>query len=129
MGQARLVWDSGARTRVEAGLERELGGYDFGAGGHVRAARAYIAPAWQAGAHTTLSLRHALEWRRWSTVDPLSPDAERRDRSRGTGLLLDWQPRSWWQLLAQVRGEQRDSGLAGARFRATFTSISIRVTP
>jgi len=129
VGQARLAWDSGARTRVEAGLERELGGYDFGAGGHVRATRAYIAPAWQAGAHTTLSLRHALEWRRWSTVDPLSPDAERTDRSRGTGLLLDWQPRSWWQLLAQVRGEQRDSGLAGARFRATFTSISIRVTP
>ncbi len=129
VGQARVAWDNGARTRVEAGLERELGGYDLGAGGQVRAERFFIAPAWQAGARTTLSLRHAIEWRRWSPVDPAAPDAGREDRSRATGLVLDWQPRTWWQLLLQVRGERRGSSLPGAQFRATFTSIAIRVTP
>ena len=127
VGRARVAWDSGARTRVEAGLEHELGGYDLGAGGHVRASRVFLAPAWQAGARTTLSLRHAQELRRWSTVDPLALDAGREDRSRATGLVLDWQPWSWWQLVAQVRDEHRASSLPGAHFRATFSSLAIRI--
>lgn len=128
VGDARLAWEATARTRIEAGAERVLGSYDLGAGGQVRASRLFIAPAWQAGAHTTLSLRHAHEWRDWVTVDPLSPDVGRSDRSRATSLLLDWQPRRMWQLLAQVRGERRGSSLPGARFRATVSSLTLRLT-
>ncbi len=128
VGRARLAWDSGARTRIEAGVEDELGGYDVGAGGHVRASRLFLVPAWQAGARTTVSLRHAYEKRRWSTVDPLAIDAGREDRTRATGLVLDWQPWTWWQVIAQVRGEHRESQLPGAHFRATFSSIAIRAS-
>lgn len=128
VGRARVAWDSGARTRVEAGLEHELGGYEPGTGGHVRASRVFFAPAWQVGARTTLSLRHAQELRHWSTVDALALDAGREDRTRATGLVLDWQPWSWWQMVAQVRSEHRASNLAGAHFRATFGSLAIRIS-
>ena len=128
VGRVRVAWDRGARTRVESGLEHELGGYEPGAGGHVRASRVFFVPAWQVGARTTLSLRHAQELRRWSTVDALALDAGREDRSRATGLVLDWQPWSWWQLVAQVRNEHRASNLPGAHFRATFSSLAIRIT-
>ncbi len=127
VGAANLGWAVTGRTRVDAGLERVLGGYDIGGGGHVRASRAYLAPTWQAGAHTAVSLRHAQESRRWTTVDPSSTDAGREDRSYSAGLVLDWQPRRSWQMLAQVRNERRDSSLPGADFRATVSSLTLRI--
>ncbi len=127
VGSARLAWALTARTRLEAGVERLLGAYEAGAGGVVHATRAYLAPAWQAGAHTRVSLRHEQWARAWSTVETTAVDAGRDDRTRSSVLVLDWQPRRTWQLLAQVQGEHRDSTASGARFRATVGSLTLRM--
>ncbi len=126
VGEANLVWQAASKTRLELHAARELGHYGADGGGRVKAWRLALAPVWEAGAHTTVTLRHAHERQDWE-VAPTAPDAGREDRLRSTSLSLQWRPRAWLGLDAQVRALRRDSSLTANRFRATVTSLVARL--
>jgi hypothetical protein len=126
VGEAQVAWQAGAKTRLEIDAARELGHYGAEGGGRVRSWRLALGPVWEAGAHTTLSLRHAMERQAWD-VAATAPDAGRVDRLRTTSVSLQWRPRAWFTLEGQLRGIRRDSSLSGFRFRAEVTSLMARL--
>ncbi len=127
VGSSALRWEFSPRTSVEAGLARDLGSYQFGAGGRIQGWRLFIAPAWKPSEKTTLRFRHAMEWRDWRVVSPSSPDLGREDRTTWNTLALEWVPRRFLELSASARHERRHSNLPGLDFRATVYSLSARL--
>ncbi len=127
VGTSTLRWDFSPRTRVEAGLTRDLGSYEFSGGGQIRGWRLFIAPAWKPSEKTALRLRHAMERREWRVVSPASPDLGRKDRNRWDTLALEWLPRRFLELSASARQERRHANLAGLGFRAHIVTLGARL--
>ena len=127
VASATALWTYSPKTRVEAGLARDLGSYEFDGGGHIRGWRWHLAPVWQPTAKVTLRLRHARESRDWRVVSVASPDAGREDRNRWTSIALEWAPVRALMLSAAARREQRDSSLAAYDFRATILALGARL--
>lgn len=127
VGDARLVWRYSPKTRLEVGLARELGSYEFAGGGHVRGERLFLAPAWQASAKIGLRLRLARETRRWAVFSPASPDAGREDRLRAATLSLDWDPVRPLRVSASARREHRDANRDAYDYRVTLVSLGARL--
>lgn len=126
-GSATALWTYSPKTRLELGLARDLGSYEFDGGGFIRGWRWHLAPVWQASAKVTLRLRHAREARTWHVVSPASPDAGREDRTRWNSLGLEWEPLRALRLSAALRQERRTSSLAANDLRARIVALGVRL--
>ncbi len=127
LGQAQLRVQYSPKTVLEAGVGRDLGSYELGAGGSVRTDRWYLSPQWRPTAKTLLRLRHEQDRRRWQTVAATEPDAGRRDRWRQTALVAEWEPLRALLVSAGLRREHRASSLPAFDYSATVWSLAVRL--
>lgn len=127
VGQAQLRVQYSPKTAFEAGLSRDLGSYELGAGGSVRTDRWHLSPQWRPSAKILLRLRHEQDRRRWQTLSPGEPDAGRRDRWRHSGLVAEWEPVRSLLVSAGLRREHRASSLPAFGYSATIWSLAARL--
>ncbi len=128
IGTAQVRAEFTPKTTVEAGVGRDLGSYERGAGGEVRTTRWFLAPQWQATPKVLLQLRHEHDRRQWQLASAFDPDAGRRDRWRQTALSAQWQALRALAVTLGTRRERRDSSLPAFRYDATIWSIGARLT-
>lgn len=127
VASGRLGWQLTAKTRLEGGLARDLGSYEFNGGGHVSGWRVYLEPRWDITAKTSLRLRAQHETRDWHVASTASPDLGRNDTLDVAALTLQWQPQRPLTLVLSLRHERRDSSLAAYDFRARIVGLLARL--
>jgi exopolysaccharide biosynthesis operon protein EpsL len=128
VGSAGVTWNITAKTRLEAGIVRDLAASGLDVGGHVQSTRYFIGPVWNATALTSVSLRYDRTNRDWKDVPTGSLEANREDVVESASLGVDWSPRRWVTVSAGVRNERLSSNIPGANYRNTATSLGAKFT-
>ena len=111
VGSAAVSWDVTGKTRLVAGVSRDLSGSGLATGGHVLNDRIFIGPTWKATAAVAVQVRYDFVSRAWQDVAGGSPESGRKDTVHVLSASVEWQPRRWVSLSGYVRGEQQDSNL------------------
>jgi exopolysaccharide biosynthesis operon protein EpsL len=127
IGGATVNWEATAKTRLMAGVARDLGSYIVGPTGHTSSDRWFIGPVYRPTVQTGVSLRYEQERRHWDGVTATA-DAGRTDKFDVLAVGLDWQPRRSVGVAAQWRNEKRDSSLPGFNYRANVLGLSLKLT-
>jgi exopolysaccharide biosynthesis operon protein EpsL len=128
VGSANLTWNITGKTRLEAGVARDLSASGLDIGGHVQSTRYFIGPVWNATALTSVSLRFDRTNRNWVDVPAGSLEANREDMVQSASLGVDWAPRRWVTVSAALRNERLTSNIPGANYRNTATSLAAKFT-
>ena len=125
VGSAAMAWDITGKTRLAAGVSRDLGASGLAAGGYVRSDRIFIGPTWKATAAVAVQLRYDHVSRAWLDVPGGSADAGRKDSVRALSASVEWQPRRWLAVSGYLRGERQDSDLSTG-YRDTTVGAAIK---
>jgi exopolysaccharide biosynthesis operon protein EpsL len=128
VGSASVNWAATGKTRVIAGVFRDLTSSGLETGGHVKNTRLFVGPVWSATAHTTVSARYDRIARSWHDIVPGLPETGRRDTIQSGTIGVDWTPRRIVTLSASVRGERVKSNLVGASYRNTAVGLAVKVS-
>jgi hypothetical protein len=120
-----MSWDVTGKTRLLAGVSRDLGGSGLTAGGHVRNDRIFIGPTWRATPALAVQLRYDHVSREWLDVPGGAVEAGRKDSVRVLSASFEWQPRRWFAFTGYVRGEQQDSNL-DTGYRNTTVGAAVK---
>ena len=111
VGSATVAWQVTGKTRVVAGVGRDLSATGQPTGGHVRSDRFFVGPAWKPTAATAVNVRYDHVSREWKGVPAASREAGRDETVRALSANLEWQPRRWVALSVYVRAERLRSSL------------------
>lgn len=125
VGSAAMTWDVTGKTRIAAGVSRDIGASGLAAGGHVRSDRIFIGPTWKATPALAVQLRYDHVARIWQDVPGGSADAGRKDVVRVLSGSVEWQPRRWLAVSGYVRGERQSSDL-NTGYRDTTVGAAIK---
>ncbi len=128
IGSLRASWEITAKTRLSGGFSRELGSYEFGSGGSVRANRLFIEPVWKPTEKTAVRLRYQRETRDWDVPGGGTIDTGRSDRLNTASAAFEWEPRRNLLVTTALRSERRSSNVAAFDFNATILSLGARFT-
>ena len=128
VGSASVNWAATGKTRVAAGVFRDLSSSGLETGGHVKNTRWFVGPVWSATAHTTVNARYERIARSWHDVVPGLPESGRRDTIQSGTIGVDWTPRRIVTLSASVRGDRVKSSQAGASYRNTGVALAVKVS-
>lgn len=128
VGSAHVSWDATAKTRLVAGIERELGSYVFVGGGHVENQRIFLAPVWRASEQFVLNARYERARHDWRDIATGSIDSGREDIINTLSAGLDWQPRRAITVSTTLRNERRRSSLPGLNYKANIIGVGVKVT-
>jgi hypothetical protein len=128
IGSATVNWAATGKTRVIAGVIRDLNSSGLTTGGQVKNTRVFVGPVWNATAHTTVNARYDRIARSWHDIVPGLPETNRRDTIQQATLGVDWTPRRIVTLSASVRGEKVKSNLLGASYRNTAVALAVKVS-
>lgn len=111
VGSATVAWQVTGKTRLVAGVGRDLSATGQSTGGHVRSNRYFIGPIWKPTAATAVSVRYDHVSRDWKDVPATSNEAGRNEAVRALSANVEWQPRRWVALSVYVRAERLRSSL------------------
>lgn len=127
IGSATVRYDLTAKTRVVAGLTRDLIGYEQNTGGHVESTRIFVAPVWKPTTQTAVNLRYDREVRNWRDTAASAPDNGRRDVLQTLSAGVEYEPRRAVTLSAAIRNERRNSNFTAISYRATVVAFAAKV--
>jgi exopolysaccharide biosynthesis operon protein EpsL len=127
VGSATVDWSATGKTRVIAGVLRDLSSSGLDVGGHVRSTRFFVGPVWNATALTSLNARYDRIVRSWRDVPAGPEQSGRRDVIQAASIGLDWTPRRIVTVSASVRGERVKSSISGANYRNTVVGLGVKV--
>jgi exopolysaccharide biosynthesis operon protein EpsL len=128
VGSATVNWAATGKTKVAAGLVRELTSSGLDIGGHVRSTRLFVAPVWSATALTAVNARYDRIERNWRDVPAGAQDSGREDVIESASVGVDWTPRRIVTLSALVRRERVKSPVPGASYRNSVVGLAVKVT-
>jgi hypothetical protein len=128
VARAGAQWELTGKTRLSAGLVRELAAYQTLDASYYEGDRLYVAPQWQAGVKTWLRLRLEQGERRYKGALPGALAAGRQDRLRLASLELQWQALRSLRLTASAQRDERRSNLAGADYNARILALSAQAS-
>lgn len=128
VARAGAQWALSGKTRLSAGLVRELAAYQTLDASYYVGDRLYVAPQWQAGVKTWLRLRLEQGERRYKGALPGALAAGRQDRLRLASLELQWQALRSLRLTASVQRDERSSNVAGADYRTRILGLSAQAS-
>jgi exopolysaccharide biosynthesis operon protein EpsL len=125
VGSAALVWDLTGKTRLVAGVNRDLGASGLATVGYVRNDRIFIGPTWRATSMVTVQLRYDHVSRVWRDVPAGFAEAGRKDSIRALSANIEWQPRRWVAVSGYLRGEQLRSNV-DTGYRNTTVGAAVK---
>lgn len=124
VGNAALVWDLTGKTRLLAGVSRDVAASGLATAGHVRNDRIFIAPTWKATSAVAVQLRYDHVARAWLGVAAGGAEAGRKDDLRVLSANVEWQPWRWFAVSGYLRGEQLRSNVdTGYRNTTVGTAV------
>lgn len=125
VGHANLRWEITGKTRLAAGVGRDLSATGLAGGGHVQQNRFYIGPVWQATAQIAVNARYDLASRDWKNVPAGSAEAGKHERVQLLSAGVDWEPRRFLTVSTYVRGERLKSNL-NSGYRSTTVGAALK---
>lgn len=125
VGNAYVRWDITGKTRLAAGVGRDLSATGLAVGGHVEQNRIFIGPVWQATAQLAVHARYDYVARDWEDVPAGSPELGKRERVQLLSAGVDWEPRRWLTVSTYVRGERLKSNLTSG-YRSTTVGAAVK---
>ena len=128
IGGATVDYELTGKTRLQAGIARDLASYYLATGGYVESNRVFIAPVWRPTAQTALRWRVQHERRSFKDIAGGSADQGRTDTISWAQVGFEWEPRRPVLLSATLRNERRKSSVALFNYRATVVGVAAKVT-
>lgn len=125
VGSAFVRWEITGKTRLTAGLGRDLSATGQASGGHVQQNRFYIGPVWQATAQIAVNARYDHVSRDWKDVPAGSPELGQRERVQLISAGLDWEPRRFLTVSTYLRGERLKSNITSG-YRSTTVGAAVK---
>lgn len=128
LGSATVDYELTGKTRLQAGIARDLASYYLATGGYIESNRVFIAPVWKPTAQTALRWRLQHERRSFKDIAGGSADQGRSDTINWAQVGFEWEPRRPVLLSATLRNERRKSSVALFNYRATVVGVAAKVT-
>lgn len=125
VGHANLRWEITGKTRLAAGVGRDLSSTGGTVGGYVQQNRFFIGPVWQATAQIAVNARYDLASRDWKDVPAGSPEVGKHERVQLLSAGVDWEPRRFLTVSTYVRGEWLKSSL-NSGYRSTTVGAALK---
>jgi exopolysaccharide biosynthesis operon protein EpsL len=125
VGSAAVAWDATAKTRLLAGVSRDLSATGQATGGHVSHDRFFLGPVWKATEQIAVNLRYDRISRDWKGVPAGSSEAGRKEAVRVLSAGVEWAPRRWLAVTGYVRGERQSSNL-NSGYRNTTVGAAVK---
>ena len=125
IGNANVRWEITGKTRLAAGVGRDLSAAGLDLGGHVEQNRFYIGPVWQATSQIAVHARFDHVTRDWKDVPAGSPELGKEERVQLLSAGVDWEPRRWLTVSGYVRGERLKSNL-NQGYRSTTVGAALK---
>ena len=125
VGNAFVRWEITGKTRLTAGLGRDLSATGGTAGGHVQQDRFYIGPVWQATSQFAVHARYDRVARDWKDVPAGTPEVGQSERIQLLSAGVDWEPRRWLTVSGYVRGERLKSNITSG-YRSTTVGAAVK---
>ncbi|MBA3774235.1 MAG: outer membrane beta-barrel protein [Ramlibacter sp.] len=126
VGNASLSWDITGKTRLQAGLARNLNATGQATGGYVQSTQVWIGPRWTPTALTAVNLRYERTARDWRDVTAGSIDAGRHEIGQAVMAGFEYTPRSSLAFGASLRNERLKSNLINSGYRATIFGVTAK---
>lgn len=127
VASAQVSWEITGKTRLLAGVSRDLAATGLATGGHVRNDRFYVAPVWKPTAHTAVNLKYERTARDWRGVPIGSADLGRHEVVQSWLAGFEWEPRPAFALGTSIRTERLKSNIAFSGYRATVFGVTGKV--
>ena len=125
VGSAAVSWDVTGKTRVLAGVSRDLTATGLATGGHVQSNRFFIGPVWKATSLIAVNARYDHISRDWKDVPGGSSEVGRNESIRMLSAGVEWEPRRWLAVSGYVRGERQKSNL-NSGYRNTTVGAAVK---
>ncbi len=125
VGRVNANWTVTGKTRIEAGVIRDIASYQPNASipSYYIGDRVYISPVWNLTEKTAIRLRFDQGVRYYK--GSLEPGyAGRRDILSQGGLSYEWEPRRNLKLLASVAYDKRSSNIQNLDYKANLLGLS-----
>ncbi|MEY3461062.1 MAG: hypothetical protein RLZZ03_715 [Pseudomonadota bacterium] len=122
-GQLSGSWPLTGKTRLDAGVVRELGSYQSNSASYYEGERLYISPVWKPTEKTAVRLRLDQGVRRYKGGLAGYPPISRRDTSTLASLSLEWEVLRPLKLAVTVQQDKRTSN-AGFDYKANVLGVS-----
>ncbi|HWI82319.1 outer membrane beta-barrel protein [Ramlibacter sp.] len=125
VGSAGVSWDVTGKTRVIAGVSRDLSATGLATGGHVQSNRFYVGPVWKATSLIAVNARYDRVSRDWKNVPAGSAEVGRNESIEMLSAGVEWEPRRWLAVSGYVRGERQKSNL-NTGYRNTTIGAAVK---
>jgi exopolysaccharide biosynthesis operon protein EpsL len=122
-GQLSGSWPLTGKTRLDAGVVRELGSYQTTTASYYEGERLYISPVWKPTEKTAVRLRLDQGVRRYKGELAGVPPIGRRDTSTLTSLSLEWEVIRPLKVAVTLQQDKRTSN-AGFDYKANVLGVS-----
>ena len=123
-GQLSGNWPLTGKTRLEAGVVRELGSYQTTTASYYEGERLYISPVWKPTEKTAVRLRLDQGVRRYKGELAGETPVGRRDTTTLTSLVLEWEVIRPLKLAASLQRDKRTSNTTGFDYKANLFGLS-----
>ncbi len=124
VGHANLRWEITGKTRLAAGVGRDLSATGLAGGGYVQQTRFYIGPVWQATAQLAVNARYDRATRDWKDIPAGAAELGKSERVQLLSAGVDWEPRRFLTVSTYVRGERLKSNL-NSGYRSTTVGAAL----
>ncbi len=121
VGRINLSWMITGKTRMDAGVIRELASYQPGTSSYYDGERLYISPVWKPTEKTAVRLRLDQGVRHYKGV--LGYEG-RRDEVGQAGVSVEWEPQRFVKLIASLAHDKRTSNFAGLDYKANVLGVA-----
>jgi len=121
VGRVNLSWIITGKTRIDAGVIRELASYESDTLSYYDGERLYISPVWKPTEKTAIRLRLDQGVRHYKGVVGFEG---RRDELGQAGVSAEWEPQRFVKLIASLARDKRSSNFAGLDYKATVFGVS-----
>lgn len=125
VGSGVVTWEATAKTRLQAGVTRDLSSTAQAAGGHVRHNRFFVGPLWRATEAIAVNVRYDRLAREWKGVPAGTSEFGRDETFRMLSASVEWAPRRWLAVTGYVRGERHKSNL-NSGYRNTTVGAAVK---
>jgi len=121
VGRINLSWVITGKTRMDAGVIRELASYQPSTSSYYDSERLYISPVWKPTEKTAIRLRLDQGIRHYKGVVGYEG---RRDEVGQAGVSVEWEPQRFVKLIASLAHDKRTSNFAGLDYKANVLGIA-----
>lgn len=127
VGSLNMNWAISGKSRLSAGVTRNLSSYETVSSSYSSIDRFYFSPVWQISTRTALRFRYDYIRQDYLGAIAPGPGTGRSDKEQIALLAVDWQPMTSLSLSASLTDDRRTSNQTGRDFKDTIAQVSVQL--